>query len=81
MSEQPWDDDRREAADRLVGDTSGDAIGQDDANADALRSGADTDADAVDDPMDTAQDSDGAPVGRADADADAERSGADTEPL
>jgi hypothetical protein len=80
MSEQPWDDDGREPEDRLTGDSSGGAVGQDDADADALRSGVDVDPDLVD-PTGIQEDSDGAPVGRADADADAERSGADADRL
>jgi hypothetical protein len=80
MTEQPKDEDRRAAQDRLLGDTSEGAVGERDAEADALRSGVDPDSDAVADGVsseDLREDTDGAPVGRADADEDARRSGAD----
>jgi hypothetical protein len=49
-------------------------VGPGDAQADAVRSGADDTVDA-----EVPRDSDAVPVGRADAEADAERSGADTD--
>lgn len=51
--------------------SGGEPVGASDAEADAVRAGADGDL------SDAARDSDGVPVGAADADADAVRAGAD----
>jgi hypothetical protein len=83
MTEQPRDEDRRATEDRLLGDISGDVVGERDVDADALRSGVDPDSDVADAVAseDLQEDADGAPVGRADADEDARRSGADNSGL